>query len=200
MPEPWPFQLHLPLNSRSPHSHVYAALPPFVALSTAYIIYNCKLYECQRIYIQYIYTYMANSWFSLRRIESEEWRGVGAQTCTYIRIYTSVNTPGTMAMQLRNLRMLRCTFLLLRSNTNTLTNTHTHTHTHVLRERVTTHTHVRLLHKLMYNGLPECICMHLCTLNVHLRQQPHINSNTHTHTHAPSRTCICKANLYLCCS
>lgn len=61
--------------------------------------------------------------------------------------------------------------------------THTHTHTHVLRERVTTHTHVRLLHKLMYNGLPECICMHLCTLNVHLRQQPHINSNTLTHTH-----------------
>lgn len=78
MPEPWPFQLHLPLNSRSPHSHVYAALPPFVALSTAYIIYNCKLYECQRIYIRYIYTYMANSWFSLRRIESEEWRRGGA--------------------------------------------------------------------------------------------------------------------------
>lgn len=79
--------------------------------------------------------------------------------------------------------------------------TKTHTHAHA---RIDTHVHVRLLHKLMYNGLPQCICMHLCTLNVHLRQQPHINSNTRTHiqthSHTRSRTCICKANLYLCCS
>lgn len=141
-----------------------------------------------------MYTYIANSWFSLRRIERGGGAGGGAQTCTYIRIYTSVNTPGTMAMQLRNLRMLRCTFLLLRSNTNTLT--HTHRETYVLRERVTTHTHIRLLHKLMYNGLPQCICMHLCTLNVHLRQQPHINSNTHTHIHPHGRAFVKQICIY----